>query len=143
MCSMTTMRKAKKSDSLDKEQPMADEKKDKQTADAKEQRAERVLGDERGIHVGSVDDDDNPIDFGNFLMSLAHSAMIALGIVENPESGSKEVDLESARQTIEIIKILKTKTKGNLDEDEEKLIGSLLYELRISFVNASAQHATS
>ena len=112
-------------------------------SEKKESEEPKVLGDEGGVHLGSVDDDDLAIDFGNFLMSLAHSALINLGVVEHPESGEKQVDLPSAKQTIEIIEMLKEKTTGNLDEDEQKLIGSLLYELRISFVNASAQNVTS
>ena len=100
----------------------------------------RVLGDNAGVHVGTSDAPKHPpIDFGNFALSLAHSALVAMGIVEHPEFGQIERDLDSARQSIEILEMLEEKTRGNLDEDEEKLLSSVLYELRVSFVSATAQ----
>lgn len=115
---------------------------DKRKANREEQapKKEQVLGNEAGVHVGSVDGPKlPPIDFGNFVLSLAHSALVAMGLVEHPELGGAEVDLDAARQSIEIIEMLREKTRNNLDEEEDKLINSLLYELRMSFVDASAQ----
>ncbi len=103
----------------------------------------RVLGDNAGVHVGAAQGPQHPpIDFGNFALSLAHSALVSMGIVEHPEIGQTEPDLESARQSIEILEMLQEKTQGNLDEEEEKLLGSVLYELRVSFVSATAQKVT-
>ena len=109
-------------------------------ADNSEETGGEVLGDNAGVHVGTAESDDRPlINFGNFALSLAHSALVAMGLVDHPELGKTEPDLESARQTIEILEMLQVKTRGNLDEEEEKLLTSLLYELRVSFVTASAQ----
>lgn len=100
----------------------------------------KVLGDNAGVHVGSVPAaDEAPIDFGSFVLSLAHGALVALGMVEHPETGARYRDLESARQTIEILQMLHKKTRNNLDPEEEKLLTSLLYELRLAYVEAAAQ----
>lgn len=95
-----------------------------------------ILGEGAGVHLGSADDDE-AIDFGSFLLSLAHNALVAMGLVEHPELGEVAVDLESARQSIQIIEMLRDKTRGNLDPDEEKLIGGVLYDLRMSYVDAT------
>ena len=77
-----------------------------------------------------------PIDFSTFVLSLASSAQVHLGLVDNPVSGKKEKDLTLATQTIDVLGILEEKTKGNLNEDEEKLLTQLLYELRMICVEA-------
>ena len=104
-----------------------------------------VLPDNAGVHVGAADESkDPPIDFGNFVLSLAHGALVALGLVEHPELGKMGPrDLDTARQTIQMLEMLQAKTAGNLDPEEEKLLTSLLYELRMSYVNASAQKVDS
>ena len=46
-------------------------------------------------------------------------------------------DLEGARQTIDLIAILEQKTKGNLTEEEKKLVNETLFQLRMAFVEVS------
>ena len=107
------------------------------TGDEEASPREKVLGDSSGVHVGSAEPPRHPpIDFGNFVLSLAHSALVSMGLVEHPDFGEAAVDLDAASQSIEILEMMKQKTKGNLDSEEEKLLGSLLYELRMSFVDA-------
>jgi hypothetical protein len=77
------------------------------------------------------------IDFTNFLLSLSTSALIQLGEVPDPVSKETSKQLPLAKQTIDLIGMLKEKTKGNLTPDEEKLIEFLLYDLRMRFVKAS------
>ena len=76
------------------------------------------------------------IDFSTLVLSLATSAMVHMGLVPNPEGGATEKNLELAAQTIDTIEMLQQKTLGNLEEDEAKLLQSVLYELRMSFVKA-------
>jgi hypothetical protein len=77
------------------------------------------------------------IDFSTFILSLSTSALYHLGLVEDPQTGRKaEPDLPMASQTIDTLAVLEEKTQGNLDPDETKLIQSLLYELRMRFVEA-------
>ena len=77
------------------------------------------------------------IDFSNFLLSLGTSALIQLGEVPDPVSKESAKHLPLAKQTIDLIGMLKEKTKGNLTSDEEKLIEFLLYDLRMRFVKTT------
>lgn len=119
---------------------VTDKRKVRRDAAAEPEAEPKVLGEGAGVHIGTSGDPDHiPIDFGNFALSLAHSALVAMGIVEHPEYGQVGQDLESARQSIEILEMLQEKTRGNLDPEEEKLLGGVLYELKMSFVSATAQ----
>jgi hypothetical protein len=91
------------------------------------------------------------IDFATFVLSLASNALVHLGELPEPNGGGSdasteaeggngggsEVNLPLARQTIEILAMLEVKTKGNLDEAEANLLKSVLYDLRMKFVDAA------
>jgi len=77
-----------------------------------------------------------PIDLSTFVLSLGSSAMVNLGKVPVPGSEEVQVDLPAAKQIIDILGILEEKTRGNTTDAEEKLIKSLLYDLRVQFVDA-------
>jgi hypothetical protein len=82
-----------------------------------------------------------PLDFSGFVLSLASSAMINLGRVPSPDdpeaaAPSGKADLPAAKQIIEILSVLEEKTRGNLDAGEDKLLKSLLYDLRVQYVDA-------
>ena len=99
------------------------------------------LGDEAGIHIPSdqldPEDGEAPIDFGGFIVSLGTSCMVNLGHVENPETGQKaHADLPAAAQTIEILKLLKHKTEGNLEPEEEKLLETLIHDTQLAYKKA-------
>ena len=78
------------------------------------------------------------IDFASFALSLGTSALYHMGLVGDPETGKPvaETKLALARQTIDTLEMLEAKTRGNLDAEEAKLLESLLYELRMRFVEA-------
>ena len=77
------------------------------------------------------------IDFSTFVLSLAASAMVQLGMAPGPEGEKREApDLAMARHTIDTLEMLADKTRGNLDADEERLLQSVLYEVRMTFVRA-------
>jgi uncharacterized membrane protein len=76
------------------------------------------------------------MDFSTFVLSLASSAMVNLGVVEDPAGANAEPDLVAARQLIDIIGVLEEKTRGNLSESEDKLVKSLLYDLRVQYCDA-------
>lgn len=80
----------------------------------------------------------DPVDFATHVISLASSAMVALGKMPAPGTDDIVTDLDTARYLIDVIGMLEVKTRGNLDESEEKLIQSLLYDLRVAFVDARA-----
>jgi hypothetical protein len=74
------------------------------------------------------------VDFHTFVLSLGSSALLHLGELEHPEAGGKHLDLPLAKHTIDILAMLEAKTRGNLTGPEEKLIQSLLYDLRLRYV---------
>jgi hypothetical protein len=78
-----------------------------------------------------------PIDFPSYLLSYYTQGLVLLGEVPNPYSGSKEEDVDAAKHIIDILALLKEKTKGNLSQDEEKLLESVLYELRMKYMAKS------
>lgn len=79
------------------------------------------------------------LDFSTFVLSLASSAAVHLGLVPGPDGGEPKKDLALAKQTIDILGILQEKTRGNLDEGEDKLLQSVLYDLRVQYVDAQKQ----
>ncbi len=78
--------------------------------------------------------DEIKLTFSNFIISLAQTAYVQLGIIEDPFSKEKRKELEQAKGTIDLIDMLKEKTKGNLTEEEEKLINEVLYDLRTKYL---------
>lgn len=74
------------------------------------------------------------IDFPTFILSLATSAQVHLGVIANPSTGKQESDLSLAKQTIDILGVIQEKTKGNLSDDEGRLLEHLLYDLRMMYV---------
>ena len=79
--------------------------------------------------------------FASLVLSLSTSALMHLGMaprLEGEEEGEAtgEVDLPLARQSIDILEMLQEKTRGNLDDEEEKLVESALYDLRMRYVQA-------
>lgn len=76
------------------------------------------------------------ITFSAFVISLSTQALVHLGEIPNPLSGKTEGDTDAAKQTIDILAMLREKTRGNLDQSEEKLMDDILYDLRMRFVEA-------
>lgn len=77
--------------------------------------------------------------FATFVLSLSTSALLQLGAIEDPtqpESPPPEPDLALARHTIDILEVLKDKTLGNLDPQEEELLRGVLHDLHMRFVEA-------
>ena len=74
------------------------------------------------------------INFATFVMSLNASALVHLGVIEEPVTGKKVKNLPMAKQTIDLLGMLEEKTKGNLDSDEANIIKNILYDLKILFV---------
>jgi hypothetical protein len=73
-------------------------------------------------------------DFAFFCYSMGSQAMMHLGLAPNPVSGKTEPDLTQAKYTIDLIEMLKEKTEGNLTEEENKILMSLLFDLRMRYV---------
>lgn len=74
------------------------------------------------------------INFSAFIISLSTQALMHLGEIPNPLDGQVEKDVAAAQQMIDILNILREKTRGNLDQGEQKLLEDILYSLRMRYV---------
>jgi Domain of unknown function (DUF1844) len=79
-----------------------------------------------------------PIDFTAFLLGLASTALIHMGATPHPETGRTERDEVLARESLDLLALLKEKTRGNLSAEEERLFSALLTDLRLKFVGAAS-----
>ncbi|PIQ95488.1 MAG: hypothetical protein COV67_14610 [Nitrospinae bacterium CG11_big_fil_rev_8_21_14_0_20_56_8] len=75
------------------------------------------------------------MDFSTFVLSLTSSAFYHLGDMADPITGKKEANLPAVKQTIDMLMMLKDKTRGNLSQDEAKLLEQLIYELQMKYVS--------
>ena len=78
-----------------------------------------------------------PMDFATLILSLANTALFQLGLIRASESEDVKKDLPGARQTIDLIALLEEKTRGNLTEEEAKILKETLFQLRMAFVEVS------
>jgi len=83
------------------------------------------------------------ITFPTFLLSLSTSALMHLGLIPNPVSGQVEADLTLAKQTIDLLSLLRQKTQGNLDAEETQFLDNILYDLRMKYVEAHPEGVKS
>jgi len=80
-----------------------------------------------------------PLNFSSFILSLSSSVLINLGVIENPVTNKMEREPEIAKQTIELIELLREKTKGNLTEEESRLLDDILRELRLQYCEVAGK----
>ena len=76
------------------------------------------------------------INFSTFVISLSTQALMHLGEIANPLTGKVESDRTVAKQMIDIIGMLREKTRGNLNSGEDRLIEDILFDLRMKYVEA-------
>lgn len=74
--------------------------------------------------------------FSMLVMSIASSAAMALGLTPDPSTGTTASDRNMARFNIDLLVILKEKTKGQLTKDEESLLDHLVSDLQLKFVQS-------
>lgn len=83
-----------------------------------------------GVEGASREADLPEVDFSTFLLSLAHSVLVHLGVAEPPDGEPVEINRPLARQTIDLLALLAEKTRGNLTGSEERLLEQVLYDVR-------------
>lgn len=76
----------------------------------------------------------DPISFSGFILGLTTQALMFMGEIPPPPGQTKAADLSAARQMIDLLAMLKDKTKGNLDDAEAAMIENALFDLRIRYV---------
>jgi len=86
---------------------------------------------------------EDQLTFSTFVLSLSTSVLVNLGELPDPLKNEKDINLPIAKQTIGLIEMLMEKTKGNLTEDEDRLIDSMLYDLRMKYVEAAKKAVNS
>jgi hypothetical protein len=82
---------------------------------------------------------DEPVTFSTFVLGLSTQALLHLGEIPNPVTRAVEPDLEAAKQVIDILGILREKTRSNLETSEDALLDSILYDLRLRYVDLVRQ----
>ncbi|MFN8543998.1 MAG: DUF1844 domain-containing protein [Candidatus Binatia bacterium] len=92
------------------------------------------------VGSGAMERDDEPppteepVTFATFILSLSTQALLHLGEIANPISRQLERDLGAAKQVIDILGILREKTRNNLEPGEESMLEAMLYDLRMRYV---------
>lgn len=111
---------------------MPDEKKDAQSSGRTQAtaREEKEMSWEEAVETPEA-------KFTILVSSLATQVLVSLGQIENPLSKKKEVDLKSAKFSIDLLQMLSDKTRGNLTDLEKRYLEGVLYKLRMSYVDAS------
>lgn len=105
------------------EPPKADRRQEQRSHSGEERR--RTLADKA----------ENPgTPFSNFIEPLIAQSYMSLGLLRNPYQPETKIDTNAARQMIEILTLLKAKTKGNLEPEEEDFLDTHLGELKLAFV---------
>ncbi len=74
------------------------------------------------------------ITFSSFIFSLGTSALACLGTFPDPHSGELKKNLPLAKQTIDLMGMLREKTRGNLTSEEEGMFDHFLYDLRMQYI---------
>jgi hypothetical protein len=79
-------------------------------------------------------DEEEPVSFSTFVLGLSTQALLHLGEIPNPVTSTLERDLGAAKHVIDILGILREKSRNNLEPGEEALLESVLYDLRMRYV---------
>ena len=97
--------------------------------------SESTTGEANEIVPDEIPGAEDPASFVNFLSMLATNAATALGAIPNPATGQRSLDLETGKYWLDILGMIKEKTKGNLHPQEAKVVESLLGDLRMQYVH--------
>jgi len=97
------------------------------------------LSDENNLDSDFADEEKipgakDPASFVNFLSTIATNAAAALGAVPHPSTGKRMLDLDSGKYWLDVLGMIKEKTKGNLHPEEGKILDVLLSDLRMQYV---------
>ena len=91
-------------------------------------------GDEQMGDDAEIPGADDPASFVNFLSTLATNAAASLGAVPHPATGKRTLDLDTGKYWLDVLGMLRDKTKGNLHSQESRLLEGLLADLRMQYV---------
>jgi hypothetical protein len=103
-------------------------------APATEESAEMSTPEEFGGEEEEIPGAEDPASFVNFLSTLATNAAAALGAMPHPVTGQRTLDLDTGKYWLDVLGMLRDKTKGNLHPQEARLLEGLLGDLRMQYV---------
>jgi hypothetical protein len=109
----------------------------KEAGETEQRQQDRAEASQRGHEERSVPLPE--VTLATFIFSLSSSALLHLGEIPDPETTSVRVDLPLAKQIIDTLGMLQEKTKGNLDPDEDNLLKTVLYDLRLRYIQKSSR----
>ena len=75
-----------------------------------------------------------PLDFSSVILPFYSQALLKLGLLGDPGQSGQELNLNLARRLIDILDLIRDRTKGNLKPDEEKFLESCLQQLRMHYL---------
>lgn len=84
-----------------------------------------------------------PVNFSSFVFSLGTSALMVMGESLDPQQPALPVNLPQAKEIIDILSVLETKTQGNLSADETSVLRDMLYTLRMKYVGVTTKNPQS
>lgn len=125
-------------DDLDRESG-AQESQQQTEQPAQEQTVRAGAAEEPSLERGGSRSPMPEVTFSTFVFSLSSSALVHLGEIPDPDSQRPQVDLPLAKQIIDTLGMLHDKTKGNLDQDEDRMLKNLLHDLRLRYVQKSGR----
>ncbi len=96
-----------------------------------------VRREREGQALGGPAADRGPVDLQGLFVMFASSALINLGEAPDPMSGERQVDLDQAKEAIDLLLLLREKTEGNRTEHESRLLEQILYDVQMRFVQAT------
>ena len=96
----------------------------------------------RAAAAGSASQGPAPVpqggpDLQGLFIMLASSALVNLGEAADPETGERVLDLEQAKEAIDLLSLLRVKTEGNRTDQESHILEEMLYDLQLRFVRAA------
>ncbi|MGB7949728.1 MAG: DUF1844 domain-containing protein [Candidatus Binatia bacterium] len=109
-----------------------------ETSEESKESTSSGAGENQGESPGEAHTDEAlpEINFSTFVISLSTQALMHLGEIPNPLSGKSETDIAVAKQMIDILGMLREKTRSNLDQNEDRLMEDILFDLRMKYVEA-------
>jgi hypothetical protein len=107
-----------------------------QSSSEETQQQDQSVENKAGSHKTqeAYDQSSEPISFSSFILGLITQALLFMGEVSPPPGQTKQIDLSAARQMIDLLAMLKQKTKGNLDSTEDTMLENALFDLRMRYV---------
>lgn len=115
---------------------MEDEKEIRFTQKKVDDSWKQSVESDKGKVSPASEESSRSVSFAEFLTSLGVQSLTHMGEIENPATGQKTKNLQAAQEIIDLLILLKEKTKGNLTPDEQSLLTHLLAELEIRFVES-------